>query len=230
MSLLIISCQQPSESEQNDKRKNQANLEAEEQAKAGQDQQNAQSLKLEADLKRRYRFYSALSAEYTGQIKIKDKDNKDIDIAVSLSSQPTIPLYIGDRIRTIEEVQADLQNLGFQSNFKFWNIKNPGTATGCLFSNAKAFHENGVVSFQSSSECPNVFQLSILPHVLSSKEIAEIKQSLLDAEASALAQRILSGEIQTVPSAFVRMQMTQNGEVRSFQLKKKPIEQQAGKL
>ncbi len=229
MALVIQGCQGPSESEQEARRKEQAGVDAGEQAKADQEQQNAQSLKLEADLKRRYRFYSAMSAEYVGQIKLKDKDNKDIDVAISLNSHPTIPLYSGDRIRTVEEVQADLQNLGFQSTFQFWIIKKPGAATGCLFSNAKAFHESGVVRFQSPSECPNVFQLSILPKVLSQKEIAEIKQFNLEADATALAQRILNGEVQTVPSTFIRMQMPLNGEVKSFQLMKKTTDEESGK-
>lgn len=226
---MMMACQGPSQSEQEERRKEQAGVDAQEQAKADQEQQNAQSLKLEGDLKRRYRFYAAMSGEYVGQFKLKDKDNKDIEIAVSLTSNPRIPLYTGERIRTVEEVQSDLQELGFQSTFKFWNVKNPEAATGCLFSNIKAFHENGAVIFQSPSECPNVFQLSILSKVLSSKEISEVKQPSLDSEASVMAQRILNGEIQAVPSTFVRMQMTQNGQIRSFQLKKKTTEQETEK-
>lgn len=225
-----LGCQGPSQSEQEDRRKEQAGVEAEEQSKADQEKQNAQSLKLEAEFQRRYRFYSALSFEYLGQIKEKDKDNKDIDVMISLTLKPTVPLYTGDRIRTVEEVQTDLQNLGFQSSIRFWNKDNFETAVGCDFADTKAFYENGVVRFHSPSECASVFQLSLLSKVFSIKEIEKITQQTLDNEASVLAQRILRGEVQSAPSVFIRMQSTYISKVRAFQLKKKTSDEEVRPL
>lgn len=214
-------CQGPSLSEQEANRRDQAGLEAEEQTKADQNQQNQKSQQLERDLRRQYRFYASLIHDYSGQIRIKSTDKKEMEIAVNFSFQPTIPLYTGDRIRTLEEVQSDLERLAFQSSFRFWNPKKSEVSTGCLFSSAKAFHESGWVRFQNTSECPNVFQVFILPRILSDKEIKDLDFNSVENGASFLAQKILAAEINDVKAIFIRMQMVQNGEILNFQLTQK---------
>lgn len=215
LSFVIASCQQPSQSEQDARRKDQANLEAEEQAKAEQKKLNEQSLKLERDLQRRYRFYAAVSYEYTGQIKINGTT-----YGISHTSQPTIPLYIGDRIRTVEEVQADLNNLGLDSSIRFWDIKKPQAATGCQFSNIKAFYENGAYKLQSEA-CGNIFNIFISGKILDPKDLGQMASGTVEGNAVSIAQAILSGQTNTVESVIVQMQSTVSGTTQTFQLQRK---------
>ncbi len=208
-------CQQPSQSEQDAKRKEQANIEAEEQAKADQQKQNEQSLRLERDLQRRYRFYAAVTAEYTGQIKIDGTE-----YGISHKSQPSIPLYMGDRIRTVEEVQSDLNTLGLNTSFRFWNIKKPEAATGCLFSGAKAFFENGSYRLQST-ECGNIFNIFVSDQIIPAKEFATITDEKIDNKAAEIAQSILAAQKNTVDYLVVQRLSPLNGTTQSFQLQRK---------
>ncbi|MFN8945803.1 MAG: hypothetical protein ACK5WZ_14395 [Pseudobdellovibrionaceae bacterium] len=219
MAFMLVNCQQPSQSEQDAKRKELANLEAEEQAKeqtkAEQQAKNEQSLKLEKDLQRRYRFYAAVSNEYTGQIKINGTE-----YGISHKSLPTIPLYIDERIRTLEEVQADLNDLGLDSSIRFWNVKNPQAATGCQFSDIKAFYANGAYKLQSEN-CGNIFNVFLSDRILTAKEIAAIQSQAVVANALAISKSILAGQTDQATSLIVQMQSTATGVTQSFQLQLK---------
>jgi hypothetical protein len=216
ISFVVASCQQPSQSEQDAKRQEQANIDAEAQAKAEQQKLNEQSVKLEKDLQRRYRFYSAVSAEYQGQIKINGTD-----YGISHKSQPTIPLYVGDRIRTVEEVQADINNLGLDSAIRFWNIKKPQAATGCQFLNIKAFYENGAYKLQSEA-CGNIFNIFVGGKMIAPKDLGAIASADIEGSAVRLAQSILVGQVSEVESVIVQMQSTVSGTTQTFQLQRIP--------
>lgn len=212
---MLSGCQQPSQSEQDEKRKEQADVDAEAQAKADQQKLNEQSMKLERDLQRRYRFYAAVSYEYTGQIKINGTE-----YGISHKSQPSIPLYTGDRIRTVEEVQSDLNILGLNTSFRFWNIKKPEAATGCQFSGAKAFYENGSYRLQSS-DCGNIFMVFAGEHLIPTKEFPTVSEDVINTGAQNLAQAILSSQKSSVDFLVVQMQSTLNGTTQNFQLQRK---------
>ncbi len=211
----VAGCQQPSQGEQDQKRKDQANLEAEEQAKADQNKLNEQSLKLEKDLQRRYRFYNAVNQEYTGKIKISGTE-----YGISFKSQPTIPLYTGDRVRTVEEVQTDLNNLGLDGTIRFWNLKNTQAASGCQFSGVKGFYENGSFKLQST-ECGNIFNVFFSQKIISSKEFEKIETTAVESGAAVLSQAILEKKQEKVAALIVQMQSTLNGTTQNFQLEVK---------
>lgn len=193
-----------------------AQIEGEQAAKADQQKQNEQSLRLERELQRRYRFYAAVSHEYTGQIKLNN-----VDFGVSHKSQPTIPLYTGERIRTVEEVQSDLNNLGLDSIIRFWNLKNPQAGTNCQFLNMKAFFENGSYKLQSA-DCGNIFSIFISEKNIPAKEFPTVSGGTIEANAANAAQFILNSQGGAqVDHLIVQRHSPLNGTTQNFQLQKK---------
>lgn len=194
-----------------------ADIQAQQDAKAQQEALNKKSIMMEKDLQRRYRFYSSVAYKYEGQIKIDGTD-----YGILFQSQPTIPLYNGDRIRTVEEVSEDLNNLGLNASFKFWNIKKPESTTGCQFPSTKAFYENGSFQLRNETTCGNIFNVYLSNSLVTSKELPEVFQkNSVEANAVTLSQMILSGQKSTADFLTVQMTSLSTNNSQNFQLKRK---------
>src|SRR5690349_18410292 len=90
-----------------DRLQEKAKIDAEEQAGAEKSAQDERAKNMEADLARVQNFYQGVRGIYEGQLKLKSGSR----YSVRLSIHPNIEKYEGERIRTTDEIQYDLQNL-----------------------------------------------------------------------------------------------------------------------
>ncbi|OFZ12196.1 MAG: hypothetical protein A2Z20_11295 [Bdellovibrionales bacterium RBG_16_40_8] len=198
MSVFFVGCAQQDEN----KFKEKAQIEENAKNKAEQDATNARARKMEADLERRHRFYQSLSGAYTGTFTTAS----GVTLATKLKMIPSLPPYVPtDRIRTIEEISADINNLYFNIQIIHWSPNNPASATGCVFQEVRGDFEKGRVDM-ARAECSNVYSARIIDIASEPYQTPDD----LEANSTALAQQILAGKISAVNNFKIIMQPTNN--------------------
>lgn len=179
-----------------------AGIQGEAQANAGWEVLDARSRAMEADLETRQRFYQALEGTYEGALRLSQGDFK-----IRLTLSPSLPRYVpSDRVRTIEEVAADLNNLHLNVQIVQWNPLTHFGSVGCLVGNVRPDIIGGYVNVVSES-CPNHYRF----------EISDAMMDRLDARAaSSLASEITAGRLDSVPRLNGRVQPTTTANVYRF--------------
>lgn len=110
---------------------------------------------MEEDLKRRYRFFKGVENNYNGQFLIgKDK------YQLKMTLVPTIRIIDSDRVRTLDEVQSDINNLAFTVQTATWYIKDNFAVGGCIFERVKPDIVTGIIHL-ASENCPNSFVVTL---------------------------------------------------------------------
>lgn len=179
-----------------------AGIQGEAQANAGWEVLDARARAMEEDLKTRQRFYHALEGTYDGTLQLSQGDFK-----IRLTLSPSLPRYVpGDRVRTVEEVAADLNGLHLNVQIVQWNPRSNFGSVGCLVTNVKPDIIGGYVNVVSES-CPNHYRF----------EISDATMDRLDARAaSSLADTITTGRLDSVPRLNGRVQPTTTANVYTF--------------
>ena len=132
---------------------------AKKESEAGKDAQNGnlaeKAQKMEDDLRRRYRFYSGVSKKYNGKFKIKENE-----YVMSVSMSPTIHVVDTGRVRTLEEIQDDLNNLFLIAEVKISDLEGSIGAPGCVFKDVKPDIMSGTVRLIDGG-CGNTYTISV---------------------------------------------------------------------
>ncbi len=133
---------------------------ADEQVKAEKKYLEERAQEMEADLSQRQRFYIATSGVYEGTMKIAG--GQDIS-KVRLTFTPSLPPYNSNRIRTMEEIASDLNNLYFNVQVTQWSDvgdMKAALAFGCVFENVRPDLKTGQINL-AASECTSVYRLNL---------------------------------------------------------------------
>ncbi|HAZ14664.1 MAG: hypothetical protein A2X86_06250 [Bdellovibrionales bacterium GWA2_49_15] len=158
----------------------------------------------EADLEKRQRFYQALSGTYEGAILVNRSNFK-----IRLTLTPSLPRYVpSDRVRTWEEVTADLTNLYFNVQVVQWNPESSFSAVGCLVANVRPDIIKGKINIASEG-CPNFYSFQI-----SEEAASEVETN--PRLASTLAEEIADGRLESVSQVRGKMQPTSNANIYTF--------------
>lgn len=136
----------------------------------------------EQDLRRRYRFYSGISNDFVGSFKINDNQYK-----MKMTFTPTLHVIDTDRVRTLEEIQYDLDNLYLNAQVVIWNEPNNIGTAGCVFEKVRPDIVSGELQL-IANECPNRFVVTLtVPNTNKKdrKKMAKfLAQALLDGQES----------------------------------------------
>lgn len=111
--------------------------------------------KLLGDLEKRHSLINAVVGEYEGSLELK---NKEFGLRFVFSS--SIPQFLPNRDRTVEELVHELNNLGVNAHILQWPTSSPYAAVGCIFEKVNPDYEKGTIDFFSKS-CPSSYKLSI---------------------------------------------------------------------
>ncbi len=101
---------------------------------------------METDLNRRHRFYDAISGAFNAKYPKTTSDGKTLDVRVTISK--TAPYFKTDRVRTLDEVTNDLNNLSLNVQLSIWDSE---VSIGCLFESIKPDLQTGVFLMASEN-------------------------------------------------------------------------------
>jgi len=193
LSLMIISCG----------KKDDKNLEEKTQRELVVENENLErrATMLESDLARKQEFYTALEGTYEGTFFAGEKEFK-----TRITLIPSLPPYTSNRIRTLEEVTADLNALSFSLQTTHWNAKGTAVASGCIFSAIKPDYDNGQIAV-AAENCPNVYKVSMFDSSDRSED-GPIKTSEVLQKSRSISKKILNKEINEVSEIHVVIQPT----------------------
>lgn len=193
LSTLIVSCG----------KKDDKNLEEKTQRELVVENENLErrAILLENDLARKQEFYTAVEGTYEGNFMAGEKEFK-----TRMTLIPSLPPYTSNRIRTLEEVTADLNNLSFSLQTTHWNAKGTAVASGCIFSEIRPDYDNGQIAVAAES-CANVYKVSLFDSSDRSGE-GPIKTSEVLQKSRSISKKILNNEIKEVNEIHVVIQPT----------------------
>jgi hypothetical protein len=157
---------------------------------------------LEADLARKQLFFSALEGTYEGTFTAGEKVFK-----TRMTFIPSLPPYTSNRVRTLEEVTADLNNLFFSVQTTHWNAQGTAVAAGCIFGQVKPDYDNGQVS-AASENCSNVYKVSFYDSSSIPSTDTPVKTSEIFEKSQVIAKKILNKEVSSVEEVYVIIQPT----------------------
>jgi len=169
---------------------------------------------MEADLRERHRVYQGLRGQFAGVIEI-DRDQ----YSVAAEFVPVvIPFDSATRVRTPDEVSADLQNLAVDTRVVIRDQSTNALLANCHGPNVKLDLSHGTMSWLSdSSTCSNLFGLFMSPEVAipDHRSVSEVKEA-----SKILAEQIRAGNEPVVKSIVLRMRPSNSSEDFVFVLKK----------
>ncbi len=163
---------------------------------------------MEADLARLHRFYQAVKGTFEGTLTTEAGDYK-----IKIILTPSLPPYITDRVRQLDEIVSDLNNLHLKVQVVQWHPSNALSAVGCRVENIKADTINGEVVI-ASENCSNLYALTIAADGVSSATDAS-------TDSAALSSAILTGGVEAVNTIRGEVHPTTNAAVYTLVVRRK---------
>lgn len=195
-------------SKNDDRLKEKASLESESATKSQLSVENENLArkveKMEQDLVKRHRFYQAVKGSYEGEIRT-NLGTFNIRITLTPSLAP-IPV---NRVRQLEEIASDLNNLSLNAQVIQWDPNNTNSAVGCRMSGIRPDIVKGELAISTES-CPNLYLVKITERGFSSSspENSEV--------ATRVAAQILNGDILEIDSISGQVLPSTNASIFKF--------------
>lgn len=159
---------------------------------------------MEKDLAKRHRFYQAVKGVYEGVIST---DQGTFSIRITLT--PTLAPIELNRVRQLDEIASDLNNLSLNTQVVQWDTNNPKSAVGCRVSGIRPDLEKGEIAIAAES-CSNLYIIKLTEQ--ESNGIPS-NNSLI---AARIAKQILNGDLKEVNSINGSIQPSTNASVFKF--------------
>lgn len=164
--------------------------------------------KMENDLAVRHHFYQAMRGRYEGELFTNDGDLK---IRITLS--PSIPPYLGDRVRELSEIESDLNNLFFHAQIVQWHPDSDMSAVGCRITGLRPDMVTGLLTI-ASTDCPNLYLVYIGDNS-SGKKPQDIER-----RAAELAAQVVNLEVDQISRLVGVIQPSSNASMYKFDAKR----------
>lgn len=204
----------------NDRLAERARIEGKEQALMGLMAQNTnlaeKATQMEEDLASRHAFFQAVQGSYEGTF-ITERG----EFRVRITLIPSLPPYLGSRVRQLDEIAFDLNNLYLNAQVVQWNPANLLSSVGCLVENMKPEYNKGQIVILSTS-CGNVYQLSIADEELERITPPDSTGKKVDGKtlARSVSNSIREGLITQVPEIRGEVRPTTNASVYDIVVKR----------
>lgn len=198
LSIVVVGCDQGDE-----RLEEKARIEGRASSEAGIQAENQnlaqRSSAMEADLAQRHRFYQAVEGTYEGELQTEQGVFR-----IRLTMVPSLYPYRADRVRQLEEITADLNNLYFNAQVVQWNSANPLSAVGCRVSSVRPDLLSGQITIASES-CPNLYSLRISDQIYGASESAPSSSAIAAQVADGRLSRIgaLTGDVRPSTNATI---------------------------
>lgn len=160
------------------------------------------AMALESDLERKQLFFTALEGTYEGAFTAGDKEFK-----TRITFIPSLPPYTANRIRTLDEITADLNNLYFSVQTTHWNSKGTAVAAGCIFSQMKPDFDNGQI-VAAAENCPNVYKVSLYDSSGDANGDSPVSTSKILVNSKIISKKVFTKEVQRINELFIIIQPT----------------------
>lgn len=170
------------------------------------------SIQLENELAVKQNFFSSLEGTFEGDLSAGEKIFK-----TRISLHPSLPPYSSRRVRTIDEVITDLNNLFFSVQTTHWNSKGTAVASGCIFSQVRPDLLTGTITI-SSEGCGNVYKLSLFSSSIlegKTENIETIKEI-----SKSLSLKVLTGDLRQIDEVYIVVQPTLVAKTFTAKLKR----------
>lgn len=185
---------------------------ARKESEAGKDIDNEnlaqKARRMEADLRRRYRFYQAVSHTYEGRFQ----GSNGVTYAGRVSMTPTLHVEETDRVRELEEIQYDLNNLFLNVQVYLWRPSNGLGLMNCSFADIRPDTENGII-YLVSDNCKNTFTVHLTVRNTSERELDDVSRRL--------AQAIKEGTQSDIDRLSIKATSTVNPANYRFEVRRK---------
>ena len=133
----------------------QENIRAREQVNAENDNRSVLSAGPERELNRIKNFMQAVKGEYKTSIEIM---RIPLDLYIDILPSKEIIFY--DRVRNVEEIQAELNELSLTIKVLIENPNIPNSGSTCIFEGHKPDTKNGIMKL-IKDRCKNTFVLGL---------------------------------------------------------------------
>lgn len=191
LSLLIVSCSN------GDKRlKEKSRIEGDALKEVENQNLASKAEAMEKDLARRHRFYQAIKGSYEGTISTS---LGSFNIRITLS--PSLPPIAVNRVRQLDEIASDLNNLMLNTQVVQWDPNSANSAVGCRVSKIKPNIETGELTISDES-CPNLYSIKISDRGA--------------GDTTGLARDILRGNLFDVDSLVGQIHPSTNANIYQF--------------
>ncbi len=198
-----------------EKAKEEGRAQAEAEISANNSNLAAKAAKMEADLATRHLFFQAVKGTYEGTFSTEKGLFK-----VRITLVPSLPPYIVDRTRQLEEVSEDLRRLTFHAQILQWNPNNRLSSVGCRIENIRPDLVKGQIDIASES-CPNLYKLNIVDIASSNTALNDESTELSIFEAAAAtASAIREGKIRELPEIRGEIHPTTNASIYKLSVKR----------
>lgn len=157
----------------------------------------SKSAAMEKDLTRRHRFYQAVKGDYEGTINTTDGSFK---IRVTLS--PSLAPISIERVRQLDEVTADLNNLFLNTKVSQWDPSSSLSPVSCIVSSIRPDIEKGEIAIAKEG-CPNFYTLKVMDPGSA-------------ASAKTIAELVLNGDLMSVNAIQGKLQPATNATIYTF--------------
>ena len=184
---LLSGCAQQDEN----KYKEKAQIEENAKTKADLDSLNARAKDMETDLRKRFRFYKGISYKFLGTFEINGNVYR-----LKMTFSPTFFVTETERVRTLEEIQEDLNNLYLSAQVVLWDEESVLGTSGCTFERVRPDLKTGKMNL-ISADCP--LQLSLILTTPNSNSADR------DSVGALLANALLSGGQDSVDHLHVEV-------------------------
>lgn len=110
---------------------------------------------LNVDLVKQQNFIAAIAGEYEGQII----DEGDV-WSIKLKLVPTMPVFDYNRVRTLAELEHELQNQQVNIQVLQWDPDLQVSSVGCIFEDIRPDFKKGKIDIFSQG-CPNTYKITL---------------------------------------------------------------------
>lgn len=179
--LTLVSCSKNGD----DRIAEQENIRAQEQVNAENDNRTVLSAGPEKELNRIKNFMKAVKGEYKTAIEIM---SIPLDIFVDIVPSKEIVFY--DRVRNVEEIQAELNELSLTIKVLIENPNIPNSGSTCIFEGHKPDTKNGIMKLIKDG-CKNTFVLG-LDETTNPTDITTASQTYIDTLSGYLSTGVSS--------------------------------------
>jgi hypothetical protein len=176
-----------------------------EDVKAQNDNLNKRAQSMEEELAQRHKFFQGTSGTYSG--KAYGPNGNPFMTKITLT--PSLPPYPSNgRVRTVEEVTHDLNNLYFNAEVLDTDVA--GTiAAGCIFKAVRPDLKKGTIHLVSE-DCRKTYHFAV--------------SDLTEEKSDAVAARLVNGSLDTAPGLKGKMISTVTAGTYTFSLKREKDE------
>ncbi len=164
----------------------QEQISSQQQIEAARIEQERKAGEMEKYLNKRKVFIQAIEGEFSGDLSIESSEFR-----ISLEIIPSLPIEFHDRVRQLEEIAFEIENLSLNLKIKMENPKVPNSATSCNIVNYKPNLEKGIINV-ITNECKNVFKF-----ILSDTQ-NQLNLQQVYGDAIQVSRSVISGDIEIV--------------------------------